>query len=99
MATSNRGLAQKLLKPDRKISYAHACGVKKRIRHGGVGADISELAYPLDAERVDLAVLFRKDDDLRRRYVGVHRDHVFGEIGVVEAGLAAVDFRRFMQGG
>jgi hypothetical protein len=48
-----------------------------------VGADVTEFAEPLDAERVDLAILLGDEDHLDLSNVGIDRYQIFSKVGVV----------------
>jgi hypothetical protein len=78
--------------------YAPAGGVVDGVGDRGGHACDPELADRLAAQWVGVRVRLPDEADPDLRDVGVDRDHVFGKVGVDDAGVAPVDAGGFQAG-
>src|SRR5207248_5721855 len=82
----------------RQVADSYAGRVIDGIGDCRIGADIAELAQTLDAQIVDQVIFLGDQDHLGHVDVGIDRDQIFGEIGVVVTGAPAIYFGRLVQG-
>ena len=92
------GRTEEFLQPDRQLADPDAGRVVDGVGDRCVGSDIAELTQALDAEIIDLSLLFRNEDHLNALDIGTDRDQVLGEVGIVIAGVTAIDFGRLVHG-
>src|SRR5271156_6358328 len=71
------GLLNQIVEPDREATYANAGRMPDRVGNGTRRAGDSDLAHPLDAERVHVWIMLLDNQGLQHGGVGVHRDVVF----------------------
>ena len=83
--------------PDWQIAVATAGRVKYGIGDGGRYTGQRHLAQALRARAVELEIGFVDEFHVDQTNVRIHGYHVFGEIGVQESAITAINFARFAQ--
>ena len=97
LAGSRLALPLQFIERDRQIAHPLAGGVIDGIGDCRGDADDADLADALDAERIDDVVRLVDENHLYVVNVGVHRDMVFGDIGVHDAPECMIDQRLLVQ--
>src|SRR6266446_758862 len=69
-----------LIKCDRQIADADACGVIDGVGDGGSSADDPDLANPLRTHWIDMQILLVDPGHLDRADISIGRDMVFREV-------------------
>jgi hypothetical protein len=82
---------EQFFQPDGQLADPYTGRVVDGIGDRRIGADIAELAQTLDAQIVDQVILLADQDHLGLFDVGIDRDQIFDEVGVVVAGTPAID--------
>ena len=75
-------LADQAIQRNREFSHAHPSSVPNGVRDRTGRAGDPDLADALDAERVDVWIMFLDQERFERRHIGAYRNVVLGQIGV-----------------
>src|ERR1051326_9149426 len=82
-----------LVRRDRELAHAFACGMKHRVRRRGCDSDNPDLAEPFSAEWIHIWIVFVDENDVDPGDVAVHRHMITSEIAVHKVPVAPVHDR------
>jgi hypothetical protein len=77
--------------------HTRSGGVPDRIRNGASSAGYADFANPLDAEGIHIGIVLVNEKRFNGRHVSVHRNVVFGQIGVHRTTGTSIDDSLFVQ--
>src|SRR4051812_25521095 len=86
-----------MLNADGEIAQPPAGRMKYCIRNRGCHTGHHHLAKPLGPGAIKYRVGFVDELDINGADVSIHRQYIFGEIGVEEAAIAWIDLAHFAQ--